>query len=268
MSRVFEPSVWAYLAYVGEFCVRYFAIVGGLYWFFHVGFRNRWLRHRIQRAFPDRDSIRHEIAWSMTNTATTGLSTVLTYHLVHQGRTSMYFGIADQGVLWLVASVAVCVVGYDAWLYWQHRFLHTPGMFRTIHWVHHRAGNPTPFATFAMHPVETLMGNAYFVLFVIFVPIHPVALAAVGGFLFLHGTILHLGYELFPRWFATHPVLGCFNTSTYHNLHHSLVRSNFGAYLVVWDRLLGTDHPSYAETWNRVIAQRTTVPAPDGHAAA
>ena len=63
-------------------------------------------------------------------------------------------------------SVVLGVAGYDAWFYWQHRLLHTPWLFRRAHAIHHRVANPTPFATFAHHPIETFMGNAYFILFV------------------------------------------------------------------------------------------------------
>jgi sterol desaturase/sphingolipid hydroxylase (fatty acid hydroxylase superfamily) len=255
---LFEPTLAAYLAYVAEFCVRYFGFVGGLYWVFHVGFRRRWLAHRIQRTFPDRASIRHEIWWSMTNTATTAASTVFTYHLIQRGMTSMYFTVADWGWTYLAASAALCVLGYDTWLYWQHRLLHTRWLFQHVHWVHHRVGNPTPFATFAMHPVETFMGNVFFILFTVFVPVHPFAMAAAGAYMFAYGTICHLGYELYPRWFARAPLLRHFNNATYHNMHHSLIRCNYGNWFIFWDRLMGTDHRAYEDTWDAVMTRRTT----------
>lgn len=252
----FEPSLWAYLGYIGEFLLRFGVIVGGLYWFFHVGFRARWQAHRVQPAFPDRASIRHELLWALTNPATTGLSTMLTYWLIRDGRTNMYFDVAEWGWTWFAFTAVLCVLGYDTWLYWQHRLLHTPFWFRHVHWVHHRVGNPTPFATFAMHPVETAMGNLFFVLFAIFVPVHPLSMGIAGAYMFGYGTICHLGYELYPRWFATNRVLGCFNTATYHNMHHSLVRCNYGAWFVVWDRLMGTVHPGYDAEWNALADRR------------
>ncbi len=260
IDAMFEPTLYAYLAYVGEFLVRFFVFVGGLYWFFHVGFRKRWMAYRVQESFPDRASIRHELLWAMTNPATTGISTVLTYQLIHGGRTNMYFTVGEYGWLYLAASAALCVVGYDAWLYWQHRLLHTPFWFRHVHWVHHRVGNPTPFATFAMHPVETAMGNVYFVLFAVFVPVHPYAMAAAGAYMFVYGTICHLGYELYPRWFARNRILGCFNTATYHNMHHRMVRCNYGAWFIVWDRLMGTDDPAYRAQWETLADRRQARP--------
>jgi sterol desaturase/sphingolipid hydroxylase (fatty acid hydroxylase superfamily) len=254
---LFEPSVHAYLAYCAEFCIRYFALAGGLYWVLHVGFKQRWLAYRIQQTFPGLDAIRHEIAWSMANTACTGLSTLLVYRFVHDGRTHMYFGVADYGWAYLALSAVLCIVGYDTWIYWQHRWMHTPWMFNHVHWVHHRVGNPTPFATFAQHPIETFAGNVYFVLFVVFVPVHPIAIAGAGAYMFLAGIVGHLGYEFYPRWFSGHSLCGWLITSTYHNIHHRSVRCNYGAWFICWDRLMGTDHPGYQDAFAAVAARRS-----------
>jgi sterol desaturase/sphingolipid hydroxylase (fatty acid hydroxylase superfamily) len=257
----FEPSLYAWVDYCAKFCLRYFVLAGGFYWLLHVRFRSRWASYRIQEKFPGRDQIRHEIAWSMANAAATGAATVLTYALIHAGRTAMYFDLAAYGWPYLLLSAALAVVGYDTWNYWQHRMLHTPWWFRHVHWVHHRVGNPTAFATFAAHPVETFMGNAFFVLFVIVVPVHPLALAAAGAYLFVYGTLCHTGYEFFPRWVARHPFLGVLNNATYHNIHHSRVGSNFGGWFIYWDRLMGTRDPGYYDAFDAVTARRSA-PAP------
>ena len=182
---LFEPSLRAYAGYCIEFCLRYFALAGGLCWLLHVRAKHRWLPFRIQPSFPSRSEVGHEIRWSLANTACSGLATLLIYQLVHGGRTSMYFAIADYGWGYFVLSVALCLVGYDTWIYWQHRTMHTPWWFRHVHAIHHRVGNPTPFATFAQHPIETFLGNIYFILFVVYVPIHPLALGGAGLYMFV-----------------------------------------------------------------------------------
>ena len=256
-----EPSFQAYLSYCVGFCIRYFAFAGGLYWLLHVRFKRRWAAYRVQEEFPGRAEIRHEITWSMANTACTGLATILTYQLIREGRTSMYFGLGERGGLYLVLSAALAVLGYDTWNYWQHRLLHTPWWFRHVHWVHHRVGNPTAFATFAQHPVETFMGNAFFILFVVLVPIHPLALAAAGAYLFAYGTLCHLGYEFFPRWVPRHALFGLFNNATYHNIHHRTARCNYGGWFIYWDRIMGTGDPGYYDAFDAVATRRTAVPA-------
>jgi lathosterol oxidase len=255
--NAYEPSFHAFASYYLGFCLRYFGLAGGIYWVLHVRLRDRSLRYRIQETFPALPEVRHEILWSLANTACTGISTVLTYALIHAGRTRMYFDVAEHGYAWLVLSAMLCVLGYDTWNYWQHRMLHTDFWFRHVHWVHHRVGNPTAFATFAAHPVETFMGNAFFLLFVVYVPIHPLALAAAGAYLFAYGTLCHVGYEFFPRWFARHPLFRWFNNATYHNIHHSSVGSNFAGWFVHWDRLLGTGDPGYLAAFDAVIAKRS-----------
>ena len=252
----FTPSFGAYVSYCVGFCLRYFAIAGGLYLLFHVWWRRASLAFRIQRTLPSTAEIRHEIAWSMANTACTGVSTLLLYWLVHDQRTRMYFAIGERGWWYVGLSVLLGVAGYDAWFYWQHRLLHTAWLFRRVHVIHHRVANPTPFATFAHHPIETFMGNAYFLLFVLLVPVHPMAMGLVGLIIFGFGIIGHLGYELYPRGFVAHRVLGWLNTSTHHNMHHSHTACNYGLCFNYWDRLMDTNHPLYRHTFDAISTRR------------
>jgi sterol desaturase/sphingolipid hydroxylase (fatty acid hydroxylase superfamily) len=265
---LFEPTLQVFLGKFGEFCVRYFAIAGGLYCLLELVFRQRFLRYRIQDGFGSLGQIRHEIFWSMSNTACSALSTLLIYRLVQDGHTRMYLSVAEHGWPYLALSAVVCLLGYDTWLYWEHRFLHTDWMYEHVHAVHHRSGNPTAFASFAHHPVETFMGNLYFILFVVFVPVHPLGLAATGLYMFYTAIVGHLGYEFYPRGFARHPILRLLQTSTYHNIHHREMRCNYGAWFTLWDRLMGTARPGYADAFEairvRVSASGTAAEARSG----
>jgi sterol desaturase/sphingolipid hydroxylase (fatty acid hydroxylase superfamily) len=57
----------------------------------------------------------------------------------------------------------------------------------------------------------------------------------------------HAGFELMPAGFARSLWLGWLTTSTHHDLHHAASRWNYGLYFTWWDRLMGTEHPSYLE---------------------
>ena len=260
-SGMFEPSIGAYLSYLGGFCLRYFGLAGGMYLLCYVAFRHRALAYRVQRTFPSRGLVAYEIGWSLLSAASTSLSTVLLYWLIRTDRSSVYTDTGLYGWPYLVFSVLLCIAGYDTWIYWQHRLLHTPWWFRHVHAALHRVRNPTPFAAFSQHPVETLMGNVYFVLFVVFVPMHPLAIAAAGGCMFMVSLVAHSGYEFYPRGFTRHPLFQWINTSTHHNMHHSHVGCNYGTWLNLWDRLMGTNHPAYHDTFEAVTAQRAARPA-------
>lgn len=251
-ASLFEPSLRGFAGYCLGFLARYALVAGGLYLVLHVLFREKWRPWRIQPSFPGRREVGYEIGWSAINTMCTGLTTVMLYRLIGQGRTAMYFDLGQEGAAWWFASVLACIAGYDTWIYWQHRALHTPWLFRHVHSVHHRLRNPTGFAAFAQHPVETFLGNAYFVLFLLYVPIHPTALAAAGAYMFGFGVLAHSGYEFYPPGFTRHRVLGWLNTSTNHNLHHRDVNWNFGNWFVFWDTALGTLHPRYHEEFDEV----------------
>jgi sterol desaturase/sphingolipid hydroxylase (fatty acid hydroxylase superfamily) len=253
-TPLFQPSLQAFFLRFGEFCVRYFAIAGGLYGLLYVLFRRRFVRRRIQESFPSLGQLGYEIRWSLSNAACSTLSTLLIYQLIRDGHSSMYFTIADRGWPYFVGSMVLVLVGYDAWLYWEHRLLHTRWLYEHVHAVHHWVGNPSPFASFAHHPVETFMGNTFFILFTTSVPIHPLALAGAGAYIFYTAMVAHLGYELYPRRFTRLPFLGLLQTATYHNIHHREMRCNYGAWFIVWDRLMGTEQPGYHDAFEHVRA--------------
>ncbi len=241
-----------YVQYCLGFAVRSLAIAGPLYGFFYRWRPREWAAYRIQRELPGRDDVEHEIRWSIVTMACTGVTTVLLYEAVRRGWTRVYVDAGRYGWLYLGVSVAMAILVYDGWFYWQHRLLHHGWLFRHVHAVHHRVTNPTPFANFAAHPVETLMGTAYFFLLVMIVPMHPLALAAVSFHVFAWGTIAHLGYELYPRGFTRHPAFRWLNTATFHNMHHRHVTTNYGLMFSFWDRVMRTHHPAYHSTFDAI----------------
>ncbi len=254
-SQLFEPTLGAYFGYCIGFWLRYFAIAGFLYWFFHVAFSHRWLRYRIQPHFPPGAQVAHEIFWSISNTFCTGLSTLLLYRLVRDGRTSMYFDAGAHGWGYFVLSIAAGIIAYDSWFYWQHRLLHTQWLFAKVHAVHHRATNPTAFGAFAHHPLETFMGNAFFLVLAVVLPMHPLAFGAVGVYLFAAAIISHLGYEFYPRGFTRHRLGRWWDTSTHHNMHHRHASCNYSILFNYWDLWMGTNHGAYHQTFDIIKAR-------------
>lgn len=261
MTEQFAPGWSGYLSYCLGFGFRYLAVGGGAYLLLHLFFRERFSRYRIQIPFPPLRQIFYEIRWSLVTPLCSGAATVLTYELTRQNLTRMYFDVSLHGWGYLLFSALVCLVGYDAWIYWQHRWLHTPWLFQHVHSYHHRVSNPTVFAAFAQHPVETLMGNLYFLLFVVLVPVHPFALAAAGAYMFMTAVIAHAGYEFYPSGFTRNPFVGWINTSTHHNMHHRFVRCNYGGWFNYWDRWMGTNHALYHETFDATRRRATAIAA-------
>jgi Delta7-sterol 5-desaturase len=66
----------------------------------------------------------------------------------------------------------------------------------------------------------------------------------------------HLGFEIYPKGFTKHSLLGINNTSTHHNMHHSLTNCNYGLYFNFWDKWMGTNHKKYHETFEKLASQK------------
>ena len=64
----------------------------------------------------------------------------------------------------------------------------------------------------------------------------------------------HLGIELFPKGFVTHPLTSWLTSTTHHDLHHQYGKGNYGFYFTWWDAWLGTSHPDYIDTFNHVTS--------------
>lgn len=147
-----------------------------------------------------------------------------------------------EGTGWTVpgalAVTALGVVGVDAWTYWKHRALHWGWLFG-FHRDHHQFRDPTPFAGFAVGPVEALWTFSP-----LLAVLHPEALhwgpayvTLVVGFVALN-LYLHCGVTV-GILEAVLPRIGI-NTSAFHNIHHSHVRANFGEVATWWDRICKT----------------------------
>ena len=126
----------------------------------------------------------------------------------------------------------------DCWNYWKHRLLHTRFCF-AFHRPHHMFRDPTPFAGFAVHPVEALLtfGPVVFACVpqvALCIPLHAPLIFG----LFVLNLYLHCGYSI---WILekTLPLL-FINSSTFHNTHHEKTRTHFGEILYLWDWILET----------------------------
>lgn len=154
--------------------------------------------------------------------------------------TGLVWSLEEMGLSWWMVLLQMYfgIVLIDAWSYWKHRLLHTK-LFFPFHKHHHTFRDPTPFAGFAVGPVETLL--TFWPLLLICIPeakhFAPLYFTAIIGFvllnLYLHcGVTFQLLENVLPRILL--------NSSAWHNVHHSDVNANFGEVSFVWDKICKT----------------------------
>ena len=130
--------------------------------------------------------------------------------------------------------------------------MHHPKLFKHIHLVHHQSTNPTPYTSFSFHPLESLVEFGIVPLVALVLPLHASALFLFTAWSIAFNVMGHTGYEFSPRGFTQHWLFKWFNTPTHHNMHHSKSKYNYGLYFNIWDRLMGTNHPQYDQTFEAI----------------
>eukprot|EP01060_Flectonema_neradi_P014811 TRINITY_DN21464_c0_g1_i1.p1 TRINITY_DN21464_c0_g1~~TRINITY_DN21464_c0_g1_i1.p1 ORF type:complete len:287 (+),score=21.31 TRINITY_DN21464_c0_g1_i1:58-918(+) len=145
----------------------------------------------------------------------------------------------EVGFVIIALKMLGVILAADAYLYWKHRILHSRS-FYVFHKSHHQFFNPSPFAGFAVAPVEALITFGPILMFCIpeFAFYTPVHMPGIFIFVFLN-FYLHAGYRV-PLLEKVLPVF-FINTSSFHNAHHEKTHTHFGEMLTLWDYLLGTD---------------------------
>ncbi|HVU94359.1 MAG TPA: sterol desaturase family protein [Puia sp.] len=240
-------SLWKVLVSIGG---RYLVFAGLLYGVFYVWRGHPWKRLKIQVKEPKKGIVIMEFLYSAL---TISIFSVVIWWLVYSPfhkHTRVYDRKEEFGMLWFWASIVISIFVHDTYFYWTHRLMHWKPIFRYAHHVHHRSHNPTPLAAYSFHPLETIVELGVVPLIVFTMPIHPSALIIFGIYMIVMNVTGHLGYELYTKKFMQSRWLKYFhNTSTHHNMHHKYSHCNYGLYFNFWDRIMGTNHPKYEETY-------------------
>lgn len=238
-----------------------YVLAAGLVWLIvEVLFRRRLARRRILDATRRPGQVRREFVYSMATIAIFATNGLLIWLLAANGVVEIYPRVATHGWPYWSFSLALIIVGHDAYFYWTHRWLHHRRWFWAVHGAHHVSRHPTPWAAYAFHPVEALIQTLYLPLYLLVMPTH----AGVIGLFLLHmilrNAVGHSSHELFS-WRWTRQGWGRWITPvSHHHFHHARNRGNFGLYFSWWDRWCGTEDESYLHAGDRQFAATDSSP--------
>lgn len=249
-------NAFAGLPVLMSISLRYLLFAGLFYSFFYLWKNKPFWFAKIQQRYPENKHVLREIAYSFLTILIFGVVILAVAYSSKKGYTKVYHQISDYGWAYFVGSILLMIFLHDTYFYWTHRAMHWKPLFKLAHRVHHLSTNPTPFAAYAFHPIEALVEVGIIPLIAFTIPYHPSALVIFTLYSLLLNVVGHLGFELFPAGFATHKFFKWHNTSTHHNMHHRLVKCNYGLYFNIWDRLMQTNHAKYEQHFDEVSAQQ------------
>ncbi|KAM0256160.1 hypothetical protein ACHAQJ_005137 [Trichoderma viride] len=120
----------------------------------------------------------------------------------------------------------------DFAIYWIHRGLHNPSIYRNLHKPHHKWIMPTPYASHAFHPVDGFAQSIPYHIFPFIFPLQKMAYVFLFVFVNFWTIMIHDG-----EYLTNNPVI---NGAACHSLHHSRFEVNYGQFFTAFDRLGGT----------------------------
>lgn len=229
----------------------YFALASAAYRLLWVDRSQRFQHKRIQRESPRAPDPFAELCLSVQSLLLLAVMLGAIHVLTTLGWAKFYYEIGEHGIGYFFLSIPVIAVIHDTYYYWAHRWMHSRRVFNLVHRVHHQFINPTPFASFAFHPLEGVIEIAIIGALFLVMPIHPWALAIYYVAHTALNVVSHLGFEFYPAWISRWAV-----TSTHHNLHHSRVTGHYMLYFNLWDRIMGTNPADYQALSQRLAAAK------------
>ncbi|MBO9153991.1 sterol desaturase family protein [Chitinophaga sp. GCM10012297] len=227
--------------------LRYFVIAGLAFLIWYLVFRRVLFFKKIQRRMPKNKDYRREILYSCITILIFSAVPVLILYSPLRQYTQYYKDAAMHGALWYFAAFPLMFIVHDAWFYWTHRLMHHPRVFPWFHKVHHLSVNPSPWAAFSFHPLEAFVEIGIFPVLLFLMPLTRMHLVVFFAVMMVYNVYGHLGWELYPRWFARHWFGKWINTSFNHNQHHQYFKGNYGLYFLWWDRWTGTIRKDYED---------------------
>ncbi len=134
----------------------------------------------------------------------------------------------------LTSFIALLLV--DFMYYWDHRFSHRiRGLWALYHSVHHSLTRPP---VFVFH-WSIVFFSPWFYLPVILIGFNPLLVASCLGFILAYQTWIHTETIGQLKWLDS-----WLNTPANHRVHHGSQLKyhdkNYGAVLMIWDRLFGS----------------------------
>jgi Delta7-sterol 5-desaturase len=235
-------------------------IIGLVYIVFWKLLAKRLSLWRIQfERRSDAAQIKRELKNALIAALPSALLSCVMIYLATHGFTQIYFNFSDRHWIFGIAGFPLLLLFNDTWFYWVHRLLHHPRLYKYVHAEHHKSIDVNPLTSLSFHWLEPLLLTLWIVPVALLLPIWAPILGVMQIYGLYDNIKSHLGYELFPAWFNRSPLRGL-TSSTYHNMHHTNFRGNYGLHFRHWDRLMGTELKTYEPTYDAIMARKDATP--------
>ena len=234
-----------WLAFFGIITSRYFLICGATHLLLYSVLVNYYTHSYLPQKPLSWKIIKKDMELSVISGIVFAFCAALVFIAYSLGFTSLYTSIDKYGLWYLSISFVILLILQDTYFYFMHRLFHHPLLFKKLHSGHHRSKEPTLWTSFAFDPIEALIQATFFVCIVFILPLHYITLFTALIVMTIWALFNHLGFEFFEPSFYSHWLGKWFIGSKHHLVHHRKYTLHYGLYFTFWDKILGTQDPSY-----------------------
>lgn len=180
-----------------------------------------------------KNQIRLEIAQTLRSIPFMSLITAPVFVLEVRGYSKLYDTFDEGPGLWYdILQFPLFIAFTDFWIYWIHRGLHHPSVYKTLHKPHHKWIMPTPFSSHAFHPLDGFAQSIPYHVYPFLFPLQKVASVVLFIGVNIWTVLIHDG-----EYLTDNPII---NGAACHSLHHSKFEVNYGQFFTFLDRLCGS----------------------------
>ncbi|KAI4092916.1 MAG: hypothetical protein LQ344_003195 [Seirophora lacunosa] len=161
-----------------------------------------------------------------------------------RGYAKLYNVLADAPFpLYNVFQFPFFILFTDFFIYWIHRGLHHPRVYKNLHKPHHRWIMPTPYASHAFHPIDGFAQSVPYHVFPFIFPLNKIAYIILFAFINVWTVFIHDGEYVANSRFI--------NGAACHTMHHLYFNYNYGQFTTLWDRFGGSYRKPNDELFGR-----------------
>ncbi|OQE21381.1 hypothetical protein PENSTE_c012G00111 [Penicillium steckii] len=191
-----------------------------------------------------KNQISMEIKQAMSAMPPMALLTAPFFVLEVRGYAKLYDSVAEEPFpYYSILQFPFFICFTDFFIYWIHRGLHHPRVYRTLHKPHHKWIMPSPYASHAFHPLDGWSQSVPYHVFPFIFPLQKLAYVFLFGFINLWTVFIHDG-----EYVANSPVV---NGAACHTMHHLYFNYNYGQFTTLWDRMGGSYRKPNEELFRR-----------------
>lgn len=191
-----------------------------------------------------KNQVRLEIRQTMISMPLMSIFTALFFLLEVRGYGKLYDAPSDAPfALYNFLQFPLFITFTDLCIYWIHRGLHHPKIYKTLHKSHHKWIMPTPYASHAFHPMDGFAQSIPYHIFPFIFPLQKFAYVALFIFINFWTIFIHDG-----EYVANSYII---NGAACHTMHHLYFNYNYGQFTTLWDRLGGSYRQPNDELFSR-----------------